>query len=175
MTSPQITTTTYEATRLAIASRTPFTDLIDRFEAAVPPVTPALVDGADDWAQVEARTTPAATNGFLIYARLDPGATMRIAGNGRDDRRSAVYLMGNHLIAETMYRHHPGVMLYAPLRVEIHEDADGSGIFSIDRPGAAFASFGHPDIAHTGHLLDSKLATLLTVLGLPVPAQLSAR
>lgn len=35
------------------------------------------------------------------------------------DRRCTTYLMGNHIVAERMYRHDSGVMLYAPLRVTI--------------------------------------------------------
>jgi hypothetical protein len=38
---------------------------------------------------------------------------MSLAG---DPARCTAYLMGNHTIAEQMYRHDPSVMLYAPLR-----------------------------------------------------------
>lgn len=46
---------------------------------------------------------------------------MSLAGH---TRRCTNYLMGNHLIAETMYRHEPSVALYVPLRCAIYE-ADG--------------------------------------------------
>lgn len=41
---------------------------------------------------------------------------MRLAG---DTAKGTFYLMGNHTIAERMYRHHPAVMLYAPLHTMI--------------------------------------------------------
>jgi hypothetical protein len=77
--------------------------------------------------------------------------------------------MGNHTIAETMYRQDPGIMLYAPLRLCLYEDLDGQAHFSVDQPSDQFGSFGDPDIAATGKLLDQKLAALLTGLGVSVP------
>jgi len=42
---------------------------------------------------------------------------MRMAGH---ERRAITYLMGNNVIAETMFRHDPGIILYAPLRTAIY-------------------------------------------------------
>ena len=77
--------------------------------------------------------------------------------------------MGNHTIAETMYGHDPGIMLYAPLRTVIYEDLEGGVHFAIDQPSHQFGSFGDADIAATGRLLDQKLAALLSGLGVAVP------
>jgi uncharacterized protein (DUF302 family) len=87
-------------------------------------------------------------------------------------QRAVSYLMGNHVVAETMYGKDPGVMLYAPLRTLIYEGLDGKVHFSIDQPSTRFSSFDNDDIAATGKQLDQKLAELLAHLGLPVPAQL---
>jgi hypothetical protein len=81
--------------------------------------------------------------------------------------------MGNHLIAETMYRHNPAIMLYAPLRLALYEDLDGGVHLSIDQPSDMFGSFGDPEISATGRLLDQKLAALLGALGVAVPDSLS--
>lgn len=48
--------------------------------------------------------------------------------------RAITYMVGNNVIAETMYRHDPGVMLYAPLRTVIYEDTDGAVHVGIDQP-----------------------------------------
>jgi hypothetical protein len=40
------------------------------------------------------------------------------------------YLMGDHLMAERMYRHDPRAMLYAPLRTVISEDRTGGAWFT---------------------------------------------
>jgi hypothetical protein len=82
------------------------------------------------------------------------------------------YMMGNNVVVETMYRHNPAVMLYAPLRTAIYEDLDGGTHFSIDQPSSRFASFGDTRITEVGHLLDAKLAELLALLSLPVPVEL---
>ena len=39
--------------------------------------------------------------------------------------RVIAYMMGNNVIVERMFRHDPGVMLYAPLRTPIYQDANG--------------------------------------------------
>jgi uncharacterized protein (DUF302 family) len=80
--------------------------------------------------------------------------------------------MGNHTIAERMYRHDPAVMLYAPLRTLIHEDTDGATWFTIDQPSTRFRSFGDPAITQVGLELDHKLTALLEHLGAPVPPAL---
>lgn len=52
--------------------------------------------------------------------------------------------MGNHTIAETMFRHDPSVMVYAPLRTLIYEDPAGRTRLAVDQPSLQFASFGDP-------------------------------
>jgi uncharacterized protein (DUF302 family) len=95
---------------------------------------------------------------------------MRLAG---DSPRCSSYLMGNHTIAERMYRHDPGIMLYAPLRTAIHEDANGTTWFSVDQPSTRFRSFADPAITAVGLELDHKLAALLGSLDAPVPPALT--
>ncbi len=84
------------------------------------------------------------------------------------------YLMGNHTIAERMYRFEPSVLLYAPLHTAIWAEPNGNAYFSAERPSDQFGSFGHPEIAEVGRELDRKLATLLDHLELPVPAELTS-
>src|SRR5207237_1276660 len=50
-----------------------------------------------------------------------------------------------------------------------YEEIDGVTHFAIDQPSHHFGSFGDPDIAATGRLLDQKLAALLATLGVSVP------
>jgi hypothetical protein len=76
--------------------------------------------------------------------------------------------MGNHVIAERMFRYDPRVMMYAPLHTVILEDDDGKGWFTVDQPSAQFASFGIPEVTEVGIELDHKLATLLGALAVPV-------
>lgn len=152
--------------RLVVDVDAPFDEFRARYEAAVPAYDLAKLAGFSNWSDVQADADRAAPNGFLRYGTIEAGPLFAIAGH---KARSVVYLMGNHTIAETMYGHDPGVMLYAPLRTVLYEDLSGDSHFAIDQPSHHFASFGDPDIAATGRLLDQKLAALLGTLGVAVP------
>jgi uncharacterized protein (DUF302 family) len=112
-----------------------------------------------------------APHGFLRFWSTDVGELMQLAG---DQGLCSSYLMGNHTIAERMYRHDPAVMLYAPLRTTIHQDQHGVTRFSIDQPSTQFGSFGIADITSVGLELDRKVANLLRILNVPVPAAFTA-
>jgi hypothetical protein len=152
--------------RLVIDVDVPFDEFRERYESAVPAYDLAQLARFSNWSDVQADADRAAPHGFLRYGTIDAGPLFAIAGH---KARSVVYLMGNHTIAETMYRHDAGIMLYAPLRTLLYEDGNGDAHFTIDRPSQQFASFGDPDIAATGRLLDQKLAALLSALGVAVP------
>ena len=152
--------------RLVVDVKAPFEEFRARYEAAVPAYDLTTLAAFKDWSDVQADADRAAPNGFLRYGTIEAGPLFAIAGH---KARSVVYLMGNHTIAETMYGHDAGIMLYAPLRTVLYEDGNGEAHFAVDRPSQQFASFGDPDIAATGRLLDAKLAALLGVLGVAVP------
>jgi hypothetical protein len=170
-----VTTHSHEVQRLAIATGAGFADFRDRYEQSVPTVDAerlaALVGEGADWDTVLRAAAENAPHHFIRYWTFDTGSLMRLAG---DSPRCSSYLMGNHTIAERMYRHDPAIMLYAPLRTAIHEDADGTTWFSVDQPSTRFSSFGDPAITDVGLELDHKLAALLEHLGAPVPPTLTA-
>jgi len=152
--------------RLVVDIGIPFDEFRARYEQAVPAYDLTQLGRFSNWDDVVAEAGSVAPNGFLRYSTIDAAPIFAIAGH---KARSVVYLMGNHTIAETMYGHNPGIMLYAPLRTVLYEDLDGRAHFAVDRPSDQFGSFGDPDIAATGRLLDQKLAALLGGLGVPVP------
>ncbi|HYR16429.1 MAG TPA: DUF302 domain-containing protein, partial [Mycobacterium sp.] len=82
------------------------------------------------------------------------------------------YLMGNHTIAERMFRHEPSVMLHAPLRTLIYADPDGDTKLAVDQPSLLFAGYNVPEIAAVGRELDALLAQLIGLLGGEIPGQL---
>jgi Domain of unknown function DUF302 len=89
---------------------------------------------------------------------------MSLAGN---TTRCTAYLMGNHTIAEQMYRHDPAVMLYVPLRTVIYAGPDDRAFFAADQPSTQVASFGLTPVTQVGIDLDRKLAALLDALDVP--------
>jgi Domain of unknown function DUF302 len=166
---------THSVNRLTIDVRASLPDFQARYEEAVPPMpadeVQALIARQVPWEEMLALVAARAPHGFLIYNRIAIDPLMRLAGHAT---ACVSYLMGNHTIAERMFRHDPEVMLYAPLRTVIWEGAGGGARFSIDQPSALFASFGNPDILSVGVELDRKVAALLGHLGVEVPEVLLA-
>ena len=169
-----VATHPHDVRRLEIAVGAAFDDFRERYEQSVPTLDmerySALVRERADWDSVVRAAAQNAPHGFIRYWTSDVGALMQLAG---DSARCSTYLMGNHTIAERMYRHDPAIMLYAPLRTAIYEDTDGSTWFSVDQPSTRFSSFGDPAITDVGVELDHKLAALLEHLGAPVPPTLA--
>ena len=98
----------------------------------------------------------------MVYATIDALPLFVLAGH---TTKAVEYLLGNHTIAETMFRHDPRALLYAPLRVLIYADADGNAVFSMDQPSAEFGSLGIADVTKVGESLDRKVVNLLRVIG----------
>jgi hypothetical protein len=160
--------------RLVIDTEETFDEVRQRYESLVPTIDFAeLVEviGTGDLARVQQYTAEHAPNSFVNFWTLDPMPMMRLAGN---QRRAITYMMGNNVIAETMFRHDPGIILYAPLRTAIYEAVSGGVQSSIDQPSSKFASFGDTRIAEVGAQLDAKVAELLRLMSLPVPPELIA-
>jgi uncharacterized protein (DUF302 family) len=163
----------YDVTRLTIPVPT-VAGFRTRYEAAVPDLPFAavqeLVARDASWAEMLALIEASAPHGFLVYFRNDVHPVMTLAG---DSAACVSYLMGNHTIAERMFRHDPRAMLYAPLHTIIWEDAAGDAWFTVDQPSTQFASFAIPEITQVGFELDGKLASLLEYLDVPVPVPLT--
>ena len=177
MTTPTvqaIETIPHEVHRLTVAVQAPFDVFCRRYEAAVPRFDMRRFeewqrDGAD-WDAIVQETSELATHDFLIYWRFDGTALMGLAG---DRGRCVEYLMGNHTIAQQMYRLDPAILLYAPLRTAIYVDAGDTTRLAIDQPSTRFASFGDPAVTAVGIALDRKVAALLESLDAPVPTALT--
>lgn len=165
-------TSTYTARRLTVPLNRSYGEAVRDFERLVPAVDAARFFKVDTWDAVVRLMNQEAPYGFLRYHSLDISPFMAASGATGE---CVVYLMGNHVIAERMYRHDPSVMLHAPLRVVIHADASGRAVFVIDQPSTVFASFHDPAITAVGHELDEKVSGLLVALGAQPPAELACR
>lgn len=165
-----LVSTTFEVNRLAIDVGQPFEEFRRRYERAVPELDQArieaLVRSGGGWDAIVADSLAYAPHGFFLYWKMDTTRLMSLAGNHAP---CTEYLMGNHVIAERMFRHDPSVMLYAPLRLVICVDVVGRTRFVIEQPSSQFSSFGNAEIAKVGIELDEKLAALLGALDVAVP------
>jgi hypothetical protein len=168
-----IETIPHQVDRLTIQIDDTFDGFRNRYQQAVPVFQgerfESLIERGVDWQTVLEATAENAPHDFILYWSHDFTSLMRLAG---DRGRCVEYLMGNHTIAQKMYRYNPAILLYAPLRTAIVEDADGATWFTVDQPSTRFGSVNTPQITKVGMELDRKLAALLEHLGAHVPAGL---
>lgn len=167
MTRPS-TSVEHPSRRLLIALPDDYESARHRYEALVPAVDHDAFAKASTWDEVLAEAKIQAPHGFLRYFQSDVVPAMTGSGSSWP---ATEYLMGNHTIAQRMYRHDPGVMLHAPLRTLLYDGGRGT-VLAVDQPSLLFGSYGNPAIAAVGVELDGLLATLIELLGAEVPAAL---
>jgi uncharacterized protein (DUF302 family) len=156
----------HSMTRIDVHTGVPFADFLAAFEAAAPPYDPVpmqrIVESGGSWDDVRAKVAENAPNELMVYAKIDAIPLLGVAGH---DVKAVEYLLGNHVIAETMFRHDPRTLLYAPLRVLVYSDPDGNAVFSMDQPSSAFGSLGIAEVSEVGLSLDRKVVNMLRVIG----------
>ncbi len=166
MSSSNVRTVEHQMTRIDILTGIPFDEFRTVFERAAPAFDAEgirrLTEGGATWSDIQQVVAASAPHDLLTYAMIDGTPLLSMAGHST---RAVEYLVGNHVIAETMFRHDPKALLYAPLRLLIYSDSDGTAIVSIDQPSKAFGSLGHPQISAVGAALDGKFAALLAAAG----------
>jgi hypothetical protein len=157
---------------MVIALPEPYDAARERYETLVPEVDSARFSDMDSWQAVLELAEINAPHGFMRYASMDVTQTMALS---RLPWKATQYLMGNHTIAEGVYRHDPSVMLHAPLRTLLYVDVTGDTKLAVDQPSLLFASYHNPDIAMVGEELDALLAELIELLDGETPHQLHKR
>ena len=167
----QSTATDHADRRLVVALPGPYDQVREHYETLVPEADLGRFSRAASWQATVELAKVNALHGFMRYYRGDITAAM--AGSP-SSWKATQYLMGNHTIAERMFRHDPSVMLHAPLRTLLYADPEGDTKLAVDQPSLLFASYGNPQIAGVGRELDVLLARLITLLGGDPPAQLAA-
>lgn len=159
----------HPARRLVVALLDPYDAAREHYEALVPEVDLPRFFQMASWQATLELAEINAPYGFMRYYRSDITAVM--AGSP-SSWKATQYLMGNHTIAERMFRHDPSIMVHAPLRTLLYADPDGDTKLAVDQPSLLFASYGNPRIADVGRELDALLAQLITLLGGDAPPQL---
>jgi hypothetical protein len=110
-----IETISHQVDRLTIQIDDSFDGFRNRYERAVPVFQSerfdSLIEKGVDWQTILEATADSAPHDFILYWSHDFTSLMRLAG---DRGRCVEYLMGNHTIAQKMYRYNPAILLYAP-------------------------------------------------------------
>jgi hypothetical protein len=165
----RVNTASHVMTRVDISTGVPFDDFRSQFEHAAPAFEAEpfqrIIETGGSWPDVQAAVERMAPHRLMRYATIDATAVMSLAGN---TTKAVEYLLGNHVIAESMFRHDPRALLYAPLRVLMFSDAGGDAVFSLDQPSTAFGSLGIDEVTRVGLGLDDTVAALLQFLGVDV-------
>ena len=162
------TSVAHPSRRLLVALPDDYEQARHRYESLVPVVDHDAFARATTWEEILAEAKAQAPHNFLRYHQLDVAPTM--AGSG-SSWPAIEYLMGNHTIAQRMYRYDPGIMLHAPLRTLLYDAGQGT-VLAVDQPSLLFGSYGNTAITAVGVELDGLLATLIELLGAQVPAAL---
>jgi hypothetical protein len=155
--------------RLIVHLPHPYDQARELYETLVPEVDMARFGLMANWQATLELAQINAPHGFMRYYRSDVTAAM--AGSA-SFWKATEYLMGNHTIAEHMFRHEPAVMLHAPLRTLIFADPYGDTKLAVDQPSLLFASYNNPDIEQVGYRLDYLLALLIINMGADLPSEL---
>jgi Domain of unknown function DUF302 len=158
--------------RLVVALPALYDEAREQYENLVPAVDSARFYQMASWQATLELAEINAPHGFMRYYRSDVTAAM---ASSPSFWKATQYLMGNHTIAERMFRHDPSVMLHAPLRTLLYADPDGDTKLAVDQPSLLFNSYDNPEIADVGYELDGLLAQLIELLGAEAPAELRTR
>ena len=162
----------YAGTRIRIQTNALFDVVTSAFETAVPELSDeqALEDlGRGDWAEFLRGLEWESPSGFVRVATLRPDTVMSRAGSSA---RSVMWMITHYGIAPRLFRHDPGSVLYAPLRIEAHTSKQPGTTLSFDIPSAQLRGFGINKITQAGAELDRALGDLIEDIGLPRPAAL---
>jgi pimeloyl-ACP methyl ester carboxylesterase len=155
--------------RLVVALPQTYDEAREHYESLVPEVDFARFSEMTSWQATLELAEINAPHGFMRYYRSDITGAM---SGSPSFWKTTQYLMGNHTIAERIFRHDPSVMLHAPLRTVLYVDPDGDTKLAVDQPSLLFDSYDKPEIAAVGRELDGLLAGLITALGGDMPPQL---
>ena len=155
--------------RLLVALPQPYDQAREHYETLVPEVDFARFFQMASWQATLELAEINAPHGFMRYYRSDVTAVM---ASSPSFWKATQYLMGNHTIAERMFRHDPAVMLHAPLRTVVYADPDGDTKLAVDQPSLLFASYDNPLITAVGEHLDQLLAQLITAMAGDAPTAL---
>jgi hypothetical protein len=97
-------------------------------------------------------------DGFMMHYVAAHGDWLALEG-GR--QQGIVYYPGNILSAVQMTKHNFSAALYAPLRLNVYENAHGGTTFEYDKPSTQFGQFHNADIDKVAQSLDDRLLSLI--------------
>jgi uncharacterized protein (DUF302 family) len=156
----------YEVERIDVPIQRPFPEACAALEEQAPKADVAafvqMVTSGWDARRIEhAIEGMVGQLGLMTLGKLEQGPLVSVLGK---PKKMSLYLIGNPVLANRMYDQRPAVGLYAPLRVLIYEDEEGTCHFTYERPSMVLEQFGDDEIRAVARLLDQKMEHLATRL-----------
>jgi uncharacterized protein (DUF302 family) len=97
-------------------------------------------------------------DGFMLHFVAEQGDLSALEGRRRQGN---VYYLGNVVAAAQMTKRNFSAALYAPLRLNVYENANGGTTFEYDKPSTQFGQFRNSDIDKIAQSLDDNLLDLI--------------
>jgi uncharacterized protein (DUF302 family) len=97
-------------------------------------------------------------DGFMIHFVAEQGDLAALDGTRRQGN---VYYLGNVIAAAQLTKVNFSAALYAPLRLNVYENAHGGTTFEYDKPSTQFGQFHNVDIDNIARRLDDHLLNLI--------------
>jgi uncharacterized protein (DUF302 family) len=95
---------------------------------------------------------------LVIFSIVAHGDWLQIVSG---KRKAAQYVIGNVLVSTQMTRHRLAAGLYAPLRVMLYENDEGTATIEYDRPSTLFGQYGDERVTAVAKELDRKIYEVL--------------
>lgn len=96
---------------------------------------------------------------LILFNIIEHGELLRL--KGFDGKKAKQYQIGNPIMATRMTARNVSSGLYAPLRMLVHEDSDGTVLVEYDLPSSVFAQFNDEEIDQVSGLMDKKVEKLI--------------
>lgn len=95
---------------------------------------------------------------LIIFSIAAHGEWLQIVSG---KRKAAQYAIGNVLVSTQMTRHRLAAGLYAPLRVMLYENDEGSATIEYDRPSTLLGQYGDERVTAVAKELDREIHDVL--------------
>jgi uncharacterized protein (DUF302 family) len=95
---------------------------------------------------------------LIIFSIAAHGDWLQIVSG---KRKAAQYVIGNVLVSTQMTRHRLAAGLYAPLRVMLYENDEGTATIEYDRPSTLFGQYGDERVTVVAKELDRQIYDVL--------------
>jgi Domain of unknown function DUF302. len=92
--------------------------------------------------------------GLVIFSMATHGDWLQILSRQRNVLQ---YVIGNVLVSTQMTQHELAAALYAPLRIVLYENRQGTATFEYDRPSTLFGQYRNDRVTEVARELDRKI------------------